>query len=134
MFNVLMPVKVDSSPCFVIALITMQNTIWTRLDLLLVAFLMQSQMFLFAKNTDGLFTAVTVEFFIVMFSSNVCIEIALFRKAPFAMRAFQFFMFDVLYPIVFVQNSLCAKCSWTECTLVSYSFMLGQFVLDYVRS
>ena len=124
MFNVLMPVKVDSSPCFVIALITMQNTIWTRLDLLLVPFLMQSQMFLFAKNTDGLFTAVTVEFFIVMFSSNVCIEIALFRKAPFAMRAFQFDVFDMLYPVVFVQDAFCAECSCAERAFVSYSFVL----------
>ena len=76
MFNVVMSIEVDSPPGFVITLVTMNNSIWTRLYLLLVPFLVQSQMLLFTKNTNRLLTAIAVKLLILVLSSHVCVQIA----------------------------------------------------------
>ena len=76
MFNVVMSIEVDSPPGFVITLVTMNNSIWTRLYFLLVPFLVQSQMLLFAKNTDRHLAAIAVKLLIFMLSCDVCVQIA----------------------------------------------------------
>ena len=124
MFNVVMSIEVDSPPGFVITLVTMNNSIWTSLYLLLVPFLVQSQMLLFSKNTDRLLTAIAVKLLILMLSSHVCVQVASLREAPLTVGTFELVMLYVLDPVVFVQDAFGAECSWTKCAFESNTFVL----------
>ena len=96
MFNVEMSIEVDSPPGFVITLVTLNNSIWARLYLLLVPHLVQSQMLLFSKNADRLLTAIAVKLLILMLSSNVCVQIAILREALLTVGTFEPVMFYVI--------------------------------------
>ena len=81
-------------------------------------------MLLFAKNTDRLLTAIAVKLLILMLSSHVCVQIAPLREAPLTVGTFEFVMFYVLDPVVFVQDTFGAECSWTKRAFESNTFML----------
>ena len=81
-------------------------------------------MLLFSKNTDRLLTAIAVKLLILVLSSHVCVQIAPLREAPLTVGTFEFVMFYVLDPVVFVQDAFGAECSWTKCAFESNTFML----------
>ena len=107
--------------------------IWTRLYLLLVLFLVQSQMLLFAKNTDRHLAAIAVKLLIFMLSCDVCVQIAPLWEAPLTVGTFELVMLYVLDPVVFVQDTFGAEYSWTKRAFESNTFMLWQFVLFNIR-
>ena len=81
-------------------------------------------MLLFSKNTDRLLTAIAVKLLILVLSSHVCVQIAPLREAPLAVGTFEFVMFYVLDPVVFVRDAFGAECSWTKRAFESNTFML----------